>query len=110
MVNEVVKRYGRIDILVNNAGAPHGLERNEIDKVPVEAWDTMMAIHGRGVFLMSRAAVPFMRKQGWGRIICMSSATAKTAKNLRTAYAASKAAIIGFTRALGVGARSDVSP
>ena len=102
MVNEVIKRYGRLDILANIAGAPHGKDRNEIQNVPLDAWLKMMAINATGTFLMCRAAVPFMRKQGWGRIINMSSATAKNAKGRRTAYAASKAAIVGFTHSLGL--------
>lgn len=102
MVNEVMKRYGRLDILVNNAGAPHGKDLDEIQNVPLEAWQKVMAVNATGTFLMSRAVVPIMRKQGWGRIINMSSANAKNAKGRRTAYAASKAAIVGFTHALGV--------
>ncbi len=51
---------------------------------------------------MSRAAVPAMRKQGWGRIINMSSAAAKYGRKNRAVYSASKAAIAGFTHSLGV--------
>src|SRR5262249_51136862 len=58
MVDTVLERYGRLDILVNNAGAPQGADRNEIENVPVEAWDQTMAVNARGAFLMSRAAVP----------------------------------------------------
>lgn len=102
MVGEVMKRYGRLDILANIAGAPHGKDRDEIQHVPLEAWQKIMAVNTTGTFLMCRAVVPIMRKQGWGRIINMSSATAKNAKGRRTAYAASKAAIMGFTHALGL--------
>jgi len=73
MVEEVLGRYGRLDILVNNAGAPQGADRNEIEDVPVEAWDRTMGVNARGAFLMSRAAVPAMRKTGWGRIVSVSS-------------------------------------
>ena len=73
MVDEVLRRYGRLDILVNNAGAPQGADRNEIEDVPVAAWDQTMAVNARGAFLMSRAAVPAMRKAGWGRIVSVSS-------------------------------------
>jgi 3-oxoacyl-[acyl-carrier protein] reductase len=65
MVAEVLRRHGRLDILVNNAGAPQGADRNEIEDVPVAAWDQTMAVNARGAFLMSRAAVPAMRKAGW---------------------------------------------
>ena len=73
MVDEVLRRYGRLDILVNNAGAPQGADRNEIEDVPVAAWDQTMGVNARGCFLMSRAAVPAMRKAGWGRIVSVSS-------------------------------------
>ena len=76
MVEEVLARYGRLDILVNNAGAPQGADRNEIEDVPVEAWDLTMGVNAKGAFLMSRAAVPAMRKAGWGRIVSVSSKAA----------------------------------
>jgi len=100
MVEEVLRRYGRLDILVNNAGAPQGADRSEIEDVPVEAWDLTMGVNARGAFLMSRAAVPAMRKAGWGRIINVSSKAAFRPGKRRAAYAASKAAIVGFTKSL----------
>jgi 3-oxoacyl-[acyl-carrier protein] reductase len=100
MVAEVLRRYARLDILVNNAGAPQGADRNEIEDVPVEAWDRTLGINARGCFLMSRAAVPTMRKAGWGRIINVSSKAAFRPGRHRATYAASKAAIVGFTKSL----------
>ena len=76
MVDEVLARYGRLDILVNNAGAPQGADRNEIEDVPVAAWDLTMGVNAKGAFLMSRAAVPAMRKAKWGRIVSVSSKAA----------------------------------
>ncbi len=66
MVEEVIAQYGRLDILVNNAGAPQGADRNEIENVPVAAWDLTMGVNAKGAFLMSRAAVPHMRKAKLG--------------------------------------------
>src|SRR4249920_634864 len=100
MVEEVLRRYGRLDILVNNAGAPQGADRNEIEDVPVAAWDLTMGVNAKGAFLMSRAAVPVMRRAGWGRIVSVSSRAAFRPRAKRTAYAASKAAIVGFTKSL----------
>jgi 3-oxoacyl-[acyl-carrier protein] reductase len=100
MVEEVLRRYGRLDILVNNAGAPQGADRNEIEDVPVEAWDRTMAVNAKGAFLMARAAVPFMRKARWGRIISVSSRAAFRPGRKRATYAASKAAIVGLTKSL----------
>jgi NAD(P)-dependent dehydrogenase (short-subunit alcohol dehydrogenase family) len=102
MVNDVLTRYGRLDILVNNAGAPQGADRNEIEDVPVSAWDLTMGVNARGAFLMSRAAVPTMRKAGWGRIISVSSKAAFRPGPKRATYAASKAAIVGFTKSLAL--------
>jgi 3-oxoacyl-[acyl-carrier protein] reductase len=102
MVEEVLRRYGRLDILVNNAGAPQGADRNEIENVPLEAWERTMGVNARGAFLMSRAVVPTMRKARWGRIISVSSKAAFRPGKHRATYAASKAAIVGFTKSLAV--------
>jgi len=100
MVEEVLGRYGRLDILVNNAGAPQGADRNEIEDVPVEAWDKTMGVNARGTFLMSRAVVSAMRQGRWGRIVSVSSKAAFRPGRHRATYAASKAAIVGFTKSL----------
>jgi 3-oxoacyl-[acyl-carrier protein] reductase len=102
MVAEVLSRYGRLDILVNNAGAPQGADRNEIENVPVSAWDLTMGVNAKGAFLMSRAAVPAMRKAKWGRIVSLSSKAAFRPGAKRATYAASKAAIVGFTKSLAL--------
>src|SRR4030081_2127682 len=102
MVEEVLSRYGRLDILVNNAGAPQGADRNEIEDVPVAAWDLTMGVNAKGAFLMSRAAGPARRQAKWGRIVCVSSKAAFRPGHKRATYAASKAAIVGFTRSLAL--------
>src|SRR6266536_4297079 len=93
MIGEVLSRYGRLDILVNNAGAPQGADRNEIEDVPVAAWDLTMGVNAKGAFLMSRAAVPTMKQAGFGRIVSVSSKAAFRPGKNRATYAASKAAI-----------------
>jgi 3-oxoacyl-[acyl-carrier protein] reductase len=106
MVEETVERYGRLDVLVNNAAAPQGLDRQDIEDVPIEVWDRVLRVNARGTYLMSRFAVPVMRRQRWGRIISISSMAGMIGAPRSTAYSASKAAIIGFTRALSM----DVAP
>src|ERR1051326_4594170 len=88
MVAEVLARYGRLDILVNNAGAPQGADRNEIEDVPVAAWDLTMGVNAKGAFLMSRAAAPHMRKSKFGRIVSVSSKAALRPGPKRATYAA----------------------
>jgi 3-oxoacyl-[acyl-carrier protein] reductase len=100
MVDEVVATHGRLDILVNNAGAPQGGEFSDIESVPVEAWDSVIAINLRGAFLMCRAAIPAMRPHQWGRIVSVSSLAGRTGYGRQAAYSASKAGILGMTRSI----------
>jgi 3-oxoacyl-[acyl-carrier protein] reductase len=106
LVDTAASWRGRLDILVNVAGAPQGLDRQDIEEVPIEVWDRVIAINLRGTYLMSRFAVPHMRSQRWGRIINISSQAGQVAAPKSTAYSASKAAVLGFTRALS----ADVAP
>lgn len=100
MVKYALDRHGRLDIVVNFAGAPIGPDSVDIEELSLESWDKVMSINARGSFLISRAAVAPMRQQRWGRIINLSSEVATKGGAKRSAYAASKAAILGFTRAL----------
>jgi len=100
MVDVAMTAFGRIDILVNNAGAPQGLEFADIADVPLEAWESVLAINLRGPFLMTRAAVKPMRARGWGRIINMASSAGRTGYGKQAAYSASKAGLIGMTRSV----------
>lgn len=100
LVAGTLEKYGRLDALINNAGAPHGKDRGQIEAVPLDAWEKVMAINVRGPFLMSRAAVPHMKARGWGRIVSLASVAGLEALPERAAYCSSKAAVIGFTRSL----------
>jgi 3-oxoacyl-[acyl-carrier protein] reductase len=102
MVDEARSRFGRLDILVNNAAAPQGLDRDVIDEIPIDVFDDVIRINLRGAWLMCRAAVPVMREQRWGRIINVSSMAGVIAAPRSTPYSASKAGIIGLTRALSM--------
>jgi NAD(P)-dependent dehydrogenase (short-subunit alcohol dehydrogenase family) len=106
MVEEAVGRHGRLDILVNNAGAPQGLDRQDVEDVPVEVFDRVVRVNLRGTYLMSRFAVPHMRRGRWGRIVNISSMAGVIGAPRSTAYSASKAGVIGLTRALAM----DVAP
>ena len=102
MVDAAVRQFGRLDILVNNAAAPQGLDRDVIDEIPIEVFDEVIRINLRGTWLMCRAAVPAMRRRRWGRIINISSMAGVIGAPRSTPYSASKAGIIGLTRALAM--------
>ncbi len=94
---EVGERLGPVTGLVNNAGySQDGL----LLRYPIEAYDRIMDTNMRGAFLSSRAALRTMLRARWGRIVNMSSAVALRGNAGQTAYAASKAALVGFTRSL----------
>jgi len=102
MVGTAVERFGRLDILVNTAAAPQGADRRDVEDVPLEAWDLLINVNLRGTYLMCRAAVPHLRSRRYGRIVNISSMAGLTAAPFSAAYSASKAGVIGLTRALSM--------
>jgi NAD(P)-dependent dehydrogenase (short-subunit alcohol dehydrogenase family) len=102
MVGVALERHGGLDILVNNAAAPQGLDRAVIDEVPIDAFDEVVRINLRGTWLMCRAAVPAMRRGRWGRIVNVASMAGAVPAPFSTPYSASKAGVIGLTRALAM--------
>jgi NAD(P)-dependent dehydrogenase (short-subunit alcohol dehydrogenase family) len=104
MARRTMERFGRIDVLVNNAAifATVPMSRAPFDEIEPEEWDRMMAVNLRGAWLASRAVIPHMRKQGYGKIINISSSTAIKGSASRIHYVTSKAGIIGFTKTLAM--------
>ena len=102
MAQAAVDTFGRIDILVNNAAlfATVPMSRSPFDEIEVEEWDRMMAINLRGPWLAARAVFPIMRRQGYGKVINISSGTALKGSASRIHYVTSKAGILGFTKTL----------
>lgn len=95
MVEKVIEQFGRVDILVNNAGINRdGL----LHKGNSVNWDAVMAVNLTGPFLCTKAVLPAMRGQGYGRIVNMSSLTARTGIFGTGYYATSKAGLIGLTK------------
>jgi len=97
MVAEVEKRFGRIDILVNNAGIGGA---SEIGLMPEELWDRIIDVNLKGQFLVAQAVVPGMISRRSGKIVNIASELALVGEARLTAYCATKAGIIGFTKAL----------
>ena len=93
------REFGSIDILVNNAGVHQHLQAHEL---PLEDWCRVLEINMTGPFLLSKACLPHMREMKWGRIINISSADAFTGTRVESHYGASKAGLIGFTKALAL--------
>lgn len=101
MAEKAMERFGRIDILVNNAALLVALgPAKSWEEISIEEWDRVMAVNLRGMFLCCRAVVPHMRAQGKGKIVNVSSTSAYRGFLGRLHYAASKAGVLGFTRAL----------
>jgi NAD(P)-dependent dehydrogenase (short-subunit alcohol dehydrogenase family) len=96
---EVSKRLGKVQILVNNAGI--NLRKNLID-FSLSEWQSVVDTNLTSVFLMCRKFVPHMRGTGYGRILNMSSIMSHVSLPQRSAYSASKAALLGLIRALAL--------
>jgi 3-oxoacyl-[acyl-carrier protein] reductase len=100
LARATVERYGCIDVLVNNAAVFSTIKLKPMEELEVDEWDRLMSVNLRGVFLCCKAVVPLMKAQKKGKIINISSATVFMGKPFYIHYVASKAGLIGFTRAL----------
>jgi NAD(P)-dependent dehydrogenase (short-subunit alcohol dehydrogenase family) len=96
VANEAAARLGKVDILVNNAGwnVPQA-----IDEIRDEDWEYLVELNLTSVMRLTRAMVPGMKQRGWGRVIHISSIMALGSTPARNAYSATKAALIGMSRA-----------
>ena len=102
MAKKTVERFGRIDILANNAAIYGGLQLKPFHEVSVDEWDKMMAVNLRGTWLCCKAVFPYMKEQGYGKIVNLASEVFFTGSNGFAHYVASKGGIIGLTRALAI--------
>jgi 3-oxoacyl-[acyl-carrier protein] reductase len=93
-------RFGRIDVLVNNAAIFTSIRKKPFDELTVEEWDRMFAVNVRGTWLCAKAVAPAMKEARAGRIVNVTSTTVPGGVPLFLHYVASKAAIVGLTRAL----------
>ncbi|MFB3884871.1 MAG: SDR family NAD(P)-dependent oxidoreductase [Thermodesulfobacteriota bacterium] len=100
MVQKAVETFGGIDILVNNAALMSALPRRTWFEIPLSEWDEVMSVNVRGAFLCCLSVFPYMKQRSKGKIINISSNRVFEGTPYRLHYTASKAAMIGFTRAL----------
>jgi 2-dehydro-3-deoxy-L-rhamnonate dehydrogenase (NAD+) len=93
------KALGRIDILVASAGITGAT--TPVHEFPIDSWKRVVDINLNGVFYCSRAIVPYMLANSYGRIVNVASVAGKEGNPNASAYSASKAGVIGFTKSLG---------
>jgi NAD(P)-dependent dehydrogenase (short-subunit alcohol dehydrogenase family) len=98
-VDDVLRRHGRLDILFNNAGI---IRRKTVVELEEAEWDAVLAVNLKATYLMSRAAIPAMRRQGGGVIINTGSGWGLTGGPRAAAYCAAKAGVINLTRAMAI--------
>lgn len=94
-IDQAAQAMGGIDILVNNAGIQYTAP---IEEFPVDRWDAIIALNLSAVFHGTAAALPYMQKSGWGRIINIASAHGQVASVNKSAYVAAKHGVVGLTK------------
>ena len=103
LISTVEKEFGKIDILVNNAGYNIPLEdRGPIHQFPDDMWDKILAVDLTGVYYCSKAALQNMTKNGYGRIVNISSIVGAVPLRDQCAFAAAKAGVIQLTKAMAI--------
>jgi 3-hydroxybutyrate dehydrogenase len=95
MMDVTIKKFGRLDILVNNAGIQHVAP---VDEFPIDKWNDIIAINLSSAFHTMRLGLPYMKKQGWGRVVNIGSIHSLVASPFKSAYNAAKHGIAGLTK------------
>jgi len=99
MIDEAINEFGSVDILVNNAGIQHV---SSVEDFPPEKWDAIIAINMSSAFHATRAVIPYMKQQGWGRIINIASAHGLVASPYKSAYVTAKHGLLGFNKTVAL--------
>ena len=99
MIAQGVSELGSVDILINNAGVQFV---SPVEDFPDEKWDQIIAINMSAAFHAIKAAVPGMKKSGWGRIISTASAHSLVASPFKSAYVTAKHGIAGLTKTIAL--------
>ena len=102
LIAQIERRFERLDILVNNAGIvirPGG-RTPQIDETPLDVWKRSIDVNLTGVFIVSKAAIPLLRRSACGRVVNISSLVGQAYSDQSSYYAAAKAGVFGFSRIL----------
>ena len=99
LIAATVETFGRLDILVNNAGIQFTAP---VEEFPPARWNAILEINLSAAFHSIAAAVPQMRKQGWGRVVNIASAHGLVASPHKAAYVAAKHGLVGLTKVVGL--------
>jgi 3-hydroxybutyrate dehydrogenase len=99
MIAQAMRELGGVDILVSNAGIQHTAP---VDEFPPERWCAIIAINLSAAFHATRAALPYMKERGWGRIINIASAHGLVASANKSAYVAAKHGLVGLTKVVAL--------
>ncbi|MET7464113.1 SDR family oxidoreductase [Nonomuraea sp. NPDC005501] len=106
IVQAAIDAYGKVDIVVNNAGI---LRDRSFGKMSVEEFDAVLAVHVRGSYLVTRAAYPYMKEAGYGRVVNTSSPAGLFGNFGQANYSTAKMGLVGLTKTVGIeGARNGV--
>ena len=96
-IQDIIKKHGKIEILINNAGI---IRDRSFLKMSEEEWDSVINVNLKSLYVVTRAVIPYMKENGYGRIVSASSINGTAGAFGQTNYCATKAGISGFTRAL----------
>ncbi len=99
LIEKAAACFGSVDVLVNNAGIQHVAP---VEEFPVEKWDAIIAINLSSAFHTTAAAIPLMKKAGWGRIVNIASAHGLVASPFKSAYVSAKHGILGLTKTVAL--------
>jgi len=104
VISLIIKEHGKIDVVINNAGIDY---TKSIEEITYEEWNKVISVNLTGPFNVSKAVYPFMKKNGSGHIVNITSTASKRAWPNASAYHASKWGLLGLSHALHSEARKD---